>query len=774
MKKFLLALFAIIVLVSQNSYGWTTVLYNRGTPWQTYYLGDFQNHVFYFGVNEDTYPMTVTYGIGQSTNGTGWTWRSAEYHQLNGSYREWKSKANEHQFTAIGNWYYSGRFVWNSGGYTEYASDDYYGGRTILMATSYFAVSSINNTITQSATSNTESQISLAWTKNAQNHNVMIVRKKSTESWTEPTQGTAYSVGATLGSGTVVYNGSGTSFESTSLNSSTTYDYKFYSVNNNYYSSGEVASATTQSAVSDYFRSNAVTGEWYTVTTWQSSFDNSFWVTSTLAPTSSSNVSILNGNAISITGAEESNNLTINSGGILNINPTKSLTIHGTLTNSAGVTGLVVKSDASGTGSLIHSTSGVNATVERYISGGWGSADAGWHQISSPVASQAISSFETTGTGNGYDFYGWDELTNMWMNYKDGGFSTWNGGTSFNVGQGYLISYETTQTGKSFTGALNTADVTKTNLSRTGPSTSAGFHLLGNPFASAIKWNDGNWALTDVAGTAKIWNEVNKSYSDIPANGYIPSAQGFMVQVADGTNSITIPVASREHNNTAWYKSTSELERIFLKATENEGGSAQESQVLINTSASEQFDFDFDSRFLAGYAPQFYSTAGGEMLSTNTLPFLAAETVIPFGFVKNDASNFSIELAESMDGYTVYLTDLKNGTEQNLSVNPVYTFTAEAGDDPNRFLLHFGTVGINKPVEDTQVSIVVRDNNLLVSGAAANAEIVVTNLLGQVVLQGKAGNSGLTVISTGSLNDGIYVVSVVSGKQSVSKKISLR
>jgi len=148
--------------------------------------------------------------------------------------------------------------------------------------------------------------------------------------------------------------------------------------------------------------------------------------------------------------------------------------------------------------------------------------------------------------------------------------------------------------------------------------------------------------------------------------------------------------------------------------------------------------------------------------------------VIPFGFVKNDATNFSIELVESLAGYTVYLSDLKTGTEQNLTDNPVYTFTAEAGDDPNRFLLHFGTVGIDKPADDSQVSILVRDNNLLISGASANAEIVVTNLLGQVVLQSNAGNSGLMVIGTGSLNDGIYVVTVVSGKQAVSKKISIR
>ncbi|MCD4698803.1 MAG: hypothetical protein K8S16_21435, partial [Bacteroidales bacterium] len=59
--------------------------------------------------------------------------------------------------------------------------------------------------------------------------------------------------------------------------------------------------------------------------------------------------------------------LTIQSGAHLYIPSDNTLTVNGTLTNSAGVTGLVIKSTSGSlTGSLIHSTSGVNATVERY------------------------------------------------------------------------------------------------------------------------------------------------------------------------------------------------------------------------------------------------------------------------------------------------------------------------------------------------------------------------------------------------------------------------
>ena len=87
--------------------------------------------------------------------------------------------------------------------------------------------------------------IDLSWEKDPQGHNVMVVRKLSTDSWTEPTQGTAYAVGTGLGSGTVVYNGSDTAYTNTGLSAGTTYDYKFYSENYSYYSAGVTSSATT-------------------------------------------------------------------------------------------------------------------------------------------------------------------------------------------------------------------------------------------------------------------------------------------------------------------------------------------------------------------------------------------------------------------------------------------------------------------------------------------------------------------------------------------------
>ena len=241
MKKILL--FLAIILITQNSFAWWTNLANQGTPVYSYYLGDKLAYIFYFSVNQETSPMTVSYGLGTTTNGTGWTWRAAQWGYQTGDDRYWMSKANEHQFTSTGNWYYSGRFVWTADGYTEYASAGFAENRTTLVATSYFTVNALDNPSDQLASRNPTSPspaIDLSWTKDEQNHNVMILRKLSTDSWPEISQGTTYSLDDVIGDAVVVYNSNGEDFTDTDLTSATGYDYKFYSENNNYYSAGIV------------------------------------------------------------------------------------------------------------------------------------------------------------------------------------------------------------------------------------------------------------------------------------------------------------------------------------------------------------------------------------------------------------------------------------------------------------------------------------------------------------------------------------------------------
>ena len=77
------------------------------------------------------------------------------------------------------------------------------------------------------------------------------------------------------------------------------------------------------------------------------------------------------------------NKLTIYSGTSLTIDAGKALTVTGTLTNNASP-GVIIRSDATGSGSLIFNAPSVTGTMDRYISH-WTDDNHGWHFLSSPV-----------------------------------------------------------------------------------------------------------------------------------------------------------------------------------------------------------------------------------------------------------------------------------------------------------------------------------------------------------------------------------------------------
>ncbi|NLO52280.1 MAG: T9SS type A sorting domain-containing protein, partial [Bacteroidales bacterium] len=544
--------------------------------------------------------------------------------------------------------------------------------------------------------------------------------------------------------------GNVTSYNVTSLTTGTTYFYVVRATNASGTSgnSNEISVATLASPATSTFTG---TGDWTNAPNWNNGL-----------PTGTTDV-IINGN-VTVDDVVECNNMTISSTGAVTVGAGQGLFVNGNL---------LIESNATGTGSFIGAAAdyliGGTTTIQRYLTGGWDGWDAGWHQLSSPVAAQPIADFATTGSGNDYDFYGWDEPTDTWMNYKAAGFSTWNSGTNFNEAQGYLVSYEAANTTQTFTGVLNTDDVTIENMSNDGN----GWHLLGNPYASALVWNDDdNWILDNVAGNAKIWHETNKSYSDIAANGIIPSAQGFMVQVNNSSNSLLFLETARTHSATPFYKSGTE--QLLLVAAETEGGSAQESKIMVNPMATEGFDFDYDSRFLAGYAPMLYSVVGDELLSTNSLPELASGKVIPLGFVKNSATNFTIELKESIPAHAVYLTDKKTDIVTNLTESPVYSFTSSEGDDPNRFELKFGAVGIDDNIATEQISIYSHGRLVYISSTkSANALISIYNITGQQVYANTMVIDGQKQIALNTPT-GWYIVKVRTQQGVATQKVFIK
>lgn len=477
--------------------------------------------------------------------------------------------------------------------------------------------------------------------------------------------------------------------------------------------------------------------------------------------------------------------ITLKAGASVQINPLASLSVSGTLTNASGEVGILIKSDATGTGSLIHNTSGIDATVERYIEAAdWVEWTDGWHFISSPVASQtinALSGFVTAGPpADDFDLYAWHEPENAWVNFKNTTTSpTWsdvnNNSLNFLIGKGYMASYQVSDI-KEFKGVLNVGDVSVSDLGISSGANQS-WHLLGNPYASALAWDE-EWTSSNIAGVAKIWNEAGQSYSDVTTvdieKSLIPGGNGFMVEVTDFPGSLTIPAAKRIHSIMPFQKQT-QLPMIELTARNLDHASFQKSLLCVNPMATNSYDMKYDGHFLQGYAPMFYSVCNNENLSVNCIPAIETETSIPFSFIKNEGSSFSIEARFAGDfPATVYLLDRQTGMDINLSQNPVYYFTASSNDSPLRFQMHFKTLGIENNNPDRGISVYAAYNQIVINSISRlDANVKICNLQGQQVLEARLNNVMNSVLDVSKLKNGVYVVWILSHNWVYSEKIIL-
>lgn len=459
-------------------------------------------------------------------------------------------------------------------------------------------------------------------------------------------------------------------------------------------------------------------------------------------------------------------NLPTTVNGFLTIKPGATLT---DASGSLAVTGaLTLQCDATGTGSLITSAA-TTADVERYIAGSV-VATHGWHLLSSPVAAQAISIFHIPGSGD--DFYKWDEPTTTWINRTaTGGGLNGSFETDFAVGTGYLIANATTST-KTFTGLLNVSNVAVNNLSYTGSNAYTGWHLLGNPFSSAIQWNDGNWALSNVDANCQIWNEASASYSVIAANGIIPVTNGFMVHASVNNASLTIPIASRVVSSANWYKNVEQNNQIVLTVNDPEGQTAQPTIIQFDANASEGYDNQYDSYFLTGFAPVFYSRSQQEIYALNTLPGITKGMSIPLGFMKNASNQFNIELTENISGQTIYLTD--NKTNQTVLLNDGnYAFTAEDGDNADRFVIQFGVVGVGERADDAIIQAWYANGQLYIQNTNQTVQMNIYDIQGRSLQSAVINTTGIYSQAM-NLPSGVYMVRLQNSLSVNTVKIIVR
>lgn len=532
------------------------------------------------------------------------------------------------------------------------------------------------------------------------------------------------------------------------------------------------------------FRKNIVSsgnGNWGTSTIWNNS----------AVPNSYDNVTI--DHNISIDQPSQCNNLTINTSKVLTINTGKSLTVSGTLDNQASSTGLVIKSDASGTGALLHNSNSVAGTVERYFTG----SSYSWHLISSPVASQEISG-DFTPSGSGYDFYCWYEPSGLWVNKKNTTVSpTWNeanGGTTFITGKGYMVAYEATNPTKSFASASLHNGTVNIPMTISGTGAYARYNLAGNPYPSPIDWKaESGWTRTNLVDnnsgydfsifsqTANNYGVYNSTASgNNGTNGvtrYIPVGQGFMVKAGSAGN-LTMTNAVRVAQNPAFLKSAGEVQNILsLKAISALQGWSDEIIVEFGHTgdlggAAKMFSFDAD-------APSLYTVKDNSKYSID-FRGEAGPVSIPLYFTPGLDGDFTLEAArlESFTpGSQIMLEDLKENNTVDLTANQDYSFYSSKSDPAARFVLHFGgTFSIGSNSAPSAISIFTDGRTIFITTpdrTETTGKIHVFNMIGRQVATGNLrGTTSITLES--GLPTGYYLVRVTTETASRTQKVWIR
>lgn len=432
------------------------------------------------------------------------------------------------------------------------------------------------------------------------------------------------------------------------------------------------------------------------------------------------------------------------------------------LTSSATCGSLTIESGASFIGSEFLTVG--NALVKQNFPA------TGYHFISSPVQSTTFNTVFPLAQSAVWA-YMYDEPSGIWLSQTIG--------NTLGVGTGYSVLMDVPQTAL-FTGQLNTVPVTY-NLSNqyVGSANKTGWNLIGNPFSSAIDWD--NLILTNTDAAVYVWN--GSSYvTYVPGvggdltGGIIPSVNGFFVKANSSGASVTIPLNSRVHNTSIPFFKDEIANLLSLKASAN--NFTDKTFIHFNESASSGFDSNYDAYKLMGIdeAPELYSMIPGEILSINALPEQGNE-IVDLGFKCGVSGVYALtaEGVASFESNTpVWIEDLKTGAFQNLHTDPEYSFNYTTGDSEMRFRLHFKSANGIQSVINNEI-IVYSELNTLVIKNSTNlyGEVMIFDLTGRELLRKNMNSQPETRILL-NVTDGIYLVKVITEKGITSTKVFIR
>jgi len=267
-----------------------------------------------------------------------------------------------------------------------------------------------------------------------------------------------------------------------------------------------------------------------------------------------------------------------------------------------------------------------------------------------------------------------------------------------------------------------------------------------------------------------IWNETANNYGIFISNGsdesgtnsvtrYIPPMQGFFVMAAStGTFQMTEEVCVHE-SVSSWLKNTNISPDIIRLKVSSMGYGSDEVVIEDNETskggAQKWFSF-------VETAPSLWIGQEDKLYSILMDDIIQEENHYPIGFRAGIEEQYSIHATFDESSYMeLILEDKKLSTYHNLLESNSYHFYGYPEDNPDRFELHFSTVGLGESFQTPNpVGIFLSGNHLTIINNLQHTGMVrVINILGQEMTSFKLDGSSAQKHSF-NMPSGVYVVNV--------------
>ena len=430
-------------------------------------------------------------------------------------------------------------------------------------------------------------------------------------------------------------------------------------------------------------------------------------------------------------------------------NPTGSLTITGpsivpngsvlnvaSITNTLGADRLVVEE-----GAQLVTSSGVNATIKRFINPYQGSRD-NYYLIASPVNN--LNPATAGMTGDNFDLYAFDQSAQgeEWQNYEANAFN-------LQTGKGYLYA---NSCGDYITmSGLMEATADDVTIEHVAGKNLAGWNLIGNPYPCNVTIGKSYYRLAE-GGAALAMDATAESVAIAPMEGVFVYADSEEEDVAftkapntsttgRGGNTLCLRVRHNQNTKDGRVEGDNAIVRF------GEGSLLR--KLVLNPDL-----------------PQIYVAQDG---ADYAIVNAEAEGELPISFraAENGSYTISVNAEEVSFGY-LHLIDNKTGADIDLLQTNNYTFDANTADYACRFKLVFATNSICEDADcGNETFAYFNGSAWVVNGVDGGAILQVVDMTGRVILS----NDAKAGISVNAMSQGIYVLRLIDGDNVKIQKI---